>query len=414
MNYEIMRYVIIGASAAGINAAKTLRELDKISEIVIISKDTDVYSRCMLHHVISGSRNLEKIDFVDKDFFAKNNIKWVKGVEVKDINTSKNEILLGDNTLEKYDKLLIATGASSFIPPVKNLREAKGVYSLRNYEDVLNIEDGIKNSKNAVILGAGLVGIDAAVALMERGIRVSIVEMADRILPLQLDKKAATKYERLFKNKAVDIYTKVKLEEVILKEGGFVDKVRLSDGTLIKCDMIIVAAGVRPNVDFIKDGYIVIDKGIVVDKFCKTSAKDVYAAGDVTFTAPIWPIAVKQGIAAAYNMCGKEKAFDDTFALRNSMNFLGLQTVSLGIVDAPDDSYSVEIIETKDIYKKIIYKDGIVYGAILVGDISYCGVLHQLIKNKINISNINKSIFKIDYSDFFSVKEDGQYKYEVV
>lgn len=409
-----MKYVIIGASAAGINAAKTLREIDKESEIVIISKDTDVYSRCMLHHVISGNRDLEKIAFVDKDFFSKNNIKWIKGIDVKNIKTNEKQVILENDVVEKYDKLLIATGASSFIPPVKNLREAKGVYCLRNYDDVLNIEEGIKKSTSAVILGAGLVGIDAAVALMERGIRTSIVEMGDRILPLQLDKKAANRYQKLFRNKKVDIFTRLKLEEVVLKEDGSIDKVKLSDGIVIKCDMIIVAAGVRPNVGFVKDGSIEVDRGIVVDKFCKTSAKDVYAAGDVTFTAPIWPIAVKQGIAAAYNMAGREKVFDDTFALRNSMNFLGLETVSLGIVEAPDSSYNVDIIDTEDIYKKIIHKDGIIYGAILLGDISYCGVLHQLIKNKINISNINKSIFKIDYSDFFSIKEDGQYKYELV
>lgn len=409
-----MKYVIIGASAAGINAAKTLRELDSSNKIVIISKDNNVYSRCMLHHVISGNRDLEKIAFEDKDFFSKYNIKWVKGIEVIDIVTDKKEVILENNRIEKYDKLLIATGASSFIPPIKNLREAKGVYSLRNYDDVLNIEEGIKKSKRAVILGAGLVGIDAAIGLMERGIKLSIVEMADRILPLQLDQKGADRYQKLFKAKNVDIYTSVRLEEVILKEDGFVDKVKLSDGTLLECDMIIVAAGVRPNVGFIKAEQIKIDKGIVIDKNCRANLTDVYAAGDVTFTAPIWPIAVKQGIAAAYNMYGKEKLFDDTFALRNSMNFLGLESVSLGVVEAPYSRYTIDIIETKDVYKKIIHKDGIVYGAILIGDISYCGVLHQLIKYKINISNINKNIFKIDYSDFFSIKQDGQYKYEAL
>ncbi|GIM29177.1 nitrate reductase subunit beta [Clostridium polyendosporum] len=409
-----MKYVIIGASAAGVNAAKTLRELDNSSEITVISKDTNVYSRCMLHHVIGGRRNLEKISFVDKDFFSKYRVTWIKNKSIIDINIDKRELVLEDNSAEKYDKLLIASGASSFIPPVKNLREAKRVYSLRDYDDVLNIEEGIKVSKKAVILGAGLVGIDAAIGLMERDISLSIVEMGDRILPLQLDKKAANRYQKLLKDKNIEIYTSVKLEEVILKEGGFVDKVKLSDGTEIECDMIVVAAGVRPNVGFIKNESIKIERGIVVDNTCSTSAKDVYAAGDVTFTAPIWPIAVKQGIVAAYNMTGHKKYLEDTFALRNSMNFLGLECVSLGIVEAPDNSYVVDIIETEDVYKKIIHKDGIVYGAILVGDISYCGVLQYIVKNKIDISNINKNIFKIDYSDFFSIKEDGQFKYKAL
>lgn len=409
-----MKYVVIGASAAGVNAVQILRELDSSSEITIISKDTDVYSRCMLHHVIAGKRNLEKISFIHKDFFSKYNVNWIKDKSVTDIDLDKKEVVLEDNSTEKYDKLLIASGASSFIPPVKNLREAKGVYSLRNYDDVLSIEEGIKSSKKAVILGAGLVGIDAAVGLMERGIKLSIVEMGDRILPLQLDKEAANRYQKLLKDKGIDIYTSVKLEEVILKENGSVDKVKLSDDTEIECDMIVVAAGVRPNVGFIKNESIKVERGIVVDNTGSTSAKDVYAAGDVTFTAPIWPIAVKQGIVAAYNMTGHEKYLEDTFALRNSMNFLGLECVSLGNIEAIDDSYVVDIIKTENVYKKIIHKDGIVYGVILLGDISYCGVLQQIVKNKIDISNIDKNIFNIDYSDFFSIKEDGQFKYKAV
>ncbi len=408
-----MKYIIIGASAAGINASKTLRELDNCSEILVISKDTDVYSRCMLHHVISGDRDLEQISFIDSNFFSKYNIKWIKGKAVLDLSIDKKELTLEDNSVEKYDKLLIATGANSFIPPIKNLRESKSVYSLRNYEDVINIEEGIKRSKKAVILGAGLVGIDAAIGLMERGLKLSIVEMGDRILPIQLDKKAAHRYERLLKNKNIDIYTSVKLEEVMLKDDGFPNKVKLSDGTLIECDMILVAAGVRPNVSFIKNESIKIEKGISIDEKCKTSVEDIYAAGDVTFTAPIWPIAVKQGITAAYNMAGIEKLFSDTFGLRNSMNFLGLESVSLGIIEAPDNSYNVDIIETNTVYKKIIYKDGVIYGVILLGDISYSGAFNYLIKNKFNISSISKRIFDVNFSDFFSIKPNGEYEYKI-
>lgn len=408
-----MKYIIIGASAAGINAAKTLRELDNCSEILVISKDTDVYSRCMLHHVISGDRDLEQLSFIDSNFFSKYNIKWIKGKAVLDLSIDKKELTLEDNSVEKYDKLLIATGANSFIPPIKNLRESKSVYSLRNYEDVINIEEGIKRSKKAVILGAGLVGIDAAIGLMERGLKLSIVEMGDRILPIQLDKKAAHRYEKLLKNKNIDIYTSVKLEEVMLKDDGFPNKVKLSDGTLIECDMILVAAGVRPNVSFVKNESIKIEKGISIDEKCKTSVEDIYAAGDVTFTAPIWPIAVKQGITAAYNMTGIEKLFSDTFGLRNSMNFLGLESVSLGIIEAPDNSYNVDIIETNTVYKKIIYKDGVIYGVILLGDISYSGAFNYLIKNKFNISSISKRIFDVNFSDFFSIKPNGEYEYKI-
>ncbi|NMM62823.1 NAD(P)/FAD-dependent oxidoreductase [Clostridium sp. P21] len=408
-----MQYLIIGASAAGINAAKTLRELDKYSAITLISKDTAVYSRCILHKALDGSRDLKGLSFIEEDFFQKYNINWIKDAHVSNIDIENKKVVIEDNTSYKFDKLLIASGASSFIPPVKNLREGKGVYSLRNFEDVTSIENGLKNAKNVVILGAGLVGVDAVLGLIEKNIKISIVEMGDRLLPLQLDKRASSIYEKLLKEKNIELFTSVKLEEVILNENGNVSKAVLSDLTALNCDMIIVAAGVRPNVNFIKDTRIKVEKGIVIDKCCKTTVDDIYAAGDVTFTAPIWPIAVKQGITAAFNMLGKNKELNDTFGMKNSMNLLGLECVSLGNINALDNSYNVDILESDRVYKKIIHKDGVIYGALLVGDISYCGVLGQLIKNKINIKHIHKDIFDIDYSDFYNVDSKGQYNYAV-
>ncbi|WP_368490658.1 NAD(P)/FAD-dependent oxidoreductase [Clostridium sp. BJN0013] len=407
------KYVIIGASAAGINAAKTLRKLDGNSRITIISKDKSVYSRCMLHKVLDGSRNLNTINFIEDDFFQKYNINWIKGAEVDHIDSLSKKVHLKDTRNFKYDKLLIASGASSFVPPVKNLREGKGVYCLRNFEDVISIKERAKESKSAVILGAGLVGIDALLGIMEKGIKISLVEMGDKILPLQLDNKASSIYEKLLKEKNVDIFTLTKLEEVILDKNGYVQKAVLSNSSSIDCDMIIAAAGVRPNIDFIKNTDIKVEKGILIDKHCKTTVDDIYAAGDVTFTAPIWPIAVKQGIIAAYNMASIKKELDDNFGMKNSMNLLGVPCVSLGKVNTPDDSYTINTLEWEGVYKKIIHKNGIITGALLVGDISYSGVLGHLIKNKIDISHIHKNIFDIDYSDFYSVKENGEYSYKL-
>ncbi len=121
---------------------------------------------------------------------------------------------------------------------------------------------------------------------------------------------------------------------------------------------------------------------------------------------------MKQGRIAAYNMVGEKKLLDDNFGARNSMNFLGVYTISLGIVEPQDDSYKVDIIDKNGVYKKIIHKDGIIYGAILQGDIDYAGVLTELIKNKIDISKINKDIFDISFADFFNIKENGEFSYE--
>ncbi|GCD08482.1 NAD(P)/FAD-dependent oxidoreductase [Clostridium tagluense] len=406
-----MKYVIIGASAAGINAAKTLRILDKDAEITLISKDTKVYSRCMLHYVISGSKTEEDICFTEDDFFNKYEINWISGKKIIGINIYNKFLTTDDERIVTFDKLLIASGADSFIPPIKNLRGANNVYALRHMEDVVNINSVAKINTSAVIIGAGLVGIDAAIGLIEKGVKVNIVEMAPGILPIQLDAKTAKVYENELIKNGAQVYTSVSVEEIIIDENKDVKAVKLGDGRKINCDFIICAAGVRPNVDFLKDDRIKIEKGIVIDSRCKTSVEDIYAAGDVCGISPIWPMAVKQGIVAAYNMTGNLKELDDYFSFKNSMNFFGIQTVSLGVLEAPDNTYEVEVRVYRDIYKKIIHKDGVIYGAILQGDISYCGILTQLIKNKVDVSKINKSVLDINYGDFYKVSEDGQYMY---
>lgn len=408
-----MKYLILGASASGVNCAKTIRELDPHGEITMVSKDKNIYSRCMLHHVIGDKRNMQEMNFVEEKFSENYEINWLKDTAVTKLNIEDKEVMLDNDKSIEYDKLLIATGSSSFIPPVKNLREGKGIHGLRNIEDAFKIKEEATQAKNAVVLGAGLVGIDAAIGLLEHDLNISIVEMSDRILPMQLDRTASAKYEKLFQKEGVRTYTCVKAEEAILNKDSRVEGIRLSDGRLIECDMIVVATGVRPNVDFIMDETVELDRGIVINNRCETNMKDVYAAGDVTGKSPIWPLAVKQGIVAAYNMIGNNKTLDDSFSLRNSMNFLGLQTVSLGLIEAPDNTYSTAIEKYGDNYKKIIHKDGIIKGAIIQGDISYCGVLTHLIKNEVNISNINKDVFDIDYSDFYSVKDNGEYEYVV-
>jgi len=404
-----MKYVIIGASAAGISAARTLRALDSGCEIVMISKDKNVYSRCMLHLVISGERDTEAISFINKDFFESNKINWINDAQVVGINENEKAVLLEDNKEVTYDKLLIASGASATIPPVKNLREANNVFCLRNIEDAISISEKCSAGDNAVIIGGGLVGIDAAVGLIHKGVNVHLIEMADRILPLQLDNNGASNYTKLFLKKNAEIITGVSVQEVTLNEKGDAEEVILSSGKIIPCKYIIVAAGVRANVDFLTDSSVKVERGIVIDSHCKTTAEDIFAAGDVTALAPIWPVAVKQGKTAALNMFGIENTHEDNFAFQNSMNFLGLETVSLGIIQAPDESFETDIFETENSYKKIIHKNGIIYGAILQGDISYCGVLTHLIKNRINISGKNKNVFNLSFADFYGTKDNGEY-----
>lgn len=407
-----MRYVVIGASAAGISGAKTLRELDKEAEIVLVSKDENVYSRCILHHYISNHRDVEALNFTGKNFFEENNITWIKGVEVKELNDSNNSLELSNGETLSYDKLLVCSGASAFIPPVEGLREANNVVGLRNLDDAILIKEQAKTVKNVVVLGAGLVGIDAVSGLLGQGLNISLVEMGNKILPLQLDKYASDVYEKKFSEEGVALKLGVKAEKLLLDENNNPKALLLNTGEEVPCELVIVATGVRSNVAFMENSNVECDRfGLIIDAKGKTNVENIYGAGDVTGRNPIWPTAVKEGIIAAHNMLGKEMIMTDFFGSKNTMNFVGIATMSLGMVEPADETYIVETQVEGDNYKKIIHKDGKIYGAIIQGDLSYAGVLTQLIKENIDVSKVTKSLFDIDYADFFNVKENFEFTY---
>ena len=407
-----MVYVIVGASASGINAAKTLRENDKNAEIILVSKDEYVYSRCILHHFLDGRREIEALDFTPNNFFEIYNIKWIKGVEVIGIDIKEKKLTLSNNENLSYDKVLLAAGSSSFLPPIENLRTANNVIGLRNLDDAIKIKEEAKKVKNVAILGAGLVGVDALAGLLDYDVNITLIEMGDRILPLQLDNYAANVYQERLKEEGVNFKFGVKAEKVIVDDNNNPVSIKLNTEEEVPCELIIACTGVRANVGFLNNSDIECDKfGLIINSKGETNVRDVYGAGDITGRNPIWPTAVKEGIIAANNMLGKEIYMNDFFGSKNTMNFCGVATMSLGLINKPDDSYKEETqIKGKD-YKKIIYKDGIIYGAIVQGDLSYVGVLTQLIKENIDIRKVKKPLFDVDYSDFFNEKENLEFIY---
>lgn len=407
-----MVYVIVGASASGINAAKTLRENDKNAEIILVSKDEYVYSRCILHHFLDGRREIEALDFTPNNFFEIYNIKWIKAVEVIGIDIKEKKLTLSNNENLSYDKVLLAAGSSSFLPPIENLRTANNVIGLRNLDDAIKIKEEAKKVKNVAILGAGLVGVDALAGLLDYDVNITLIEMGDRILPLQLDNYAANVYQERLKEEGVNFKFGVKAEKVIVDDNNNPVSIKLNTEEEVPCELIIACTGVRANVGFLNNSDIECDKfGLIINSKGETNVRDVYGAGDITGRNPIWPTAVKEGIIAANNMLGKEIYMNDFFGSKNTMNFCGVATMSLGLINKPDDSYKEETqIKGKD-YKKIIHKDGIIYGAIVQGDLSYVGVLTQLIKENIDIRKVKKPLFDVDYSDFFNEKENLEFIY---
>ncbi len=408
-----MKYIVLGASAAGISAVRELRRLDSSCEIVMISKDESIYSRCILHHYLGGQRTIPQLNFAEHDFAERYEVCWMNGKTCVSVMPQKKALVLNDGTELTYDKLLIATGSHTFIPPVKGLKDAVNYRGFRNLDDMEVLKEAVKTHKNVLVMGAGLIGLDCTSGLIELGVQVTIAEMAGWMLSRQLDQKAAKAYQDAFAAKGVKQYYGVGITEFIQNEDHEIVKAILADGTELACDYVVVTAGVRATVEFLEGSGIVTDRmGLVYDETGRTSDPDIYGAGDVSGKSPIWPAAVKEGIIAASNMTGVPRKMTDFFASKSTMNFLGIPSMSLGKINPEDDSYQIEILETKDSYKKIVHKDGHIVGAILQGDLAYGGILQQLIARRIDVTKVKKPIFDIDYSDFFHTKDNFEFYFE--
>lgn len=413
-----MRYVVLGASAAGINGVRQLRKQCPEAEIILVSKDSSIYSRCILHHYLGNMRTKEELCFAEDDFEDRYKVNWRKGVTCTGLDDKEKQVCLSDGTSITYDRLLIATGSHTLLPAVKGLLGTEGVYGFHNLDEVEAIKKGAVKAEHIVVMGGGLTGLDAAVGFLHLGKKVGLVEMEGHLLAKQLDARSSGTYEKAMEHEGIVLHLGVGIREVCQQEGT-VTSLKLTDGSELACDMLVVTAGVRPNIDFLKGSDVECDRfGLVIDRYGQTSVPDIYGAGDVTGRSPIWPAAVKQGMVAAVNMAmghganGRRATMDDFFASKSTMNFLGIPTMSLGIPERPDDSYEV-VMEDKDgIYRKVIHKNGKIYGAILQGDLSYGGVLTQLIAGKIDVSKVKKPLFEIDYSDFFHTKENFEFYYE--
>lgn len=407
-----MKYVIIGAGVAAVEAAKAIRRGDKEGEILMISQDTHIHSRCMLHKFISGERDEEGLDFTEKGFFDTYRVSWMNGVRAEKIDPDRKEILLANGEKVSYDKLLLANGADSFIPPVGDLRKASNVYGLRNLSDAREIAAKAKTAKEVLVIGSGLVGLDAAYGLLERGTKLTVVEMADQILPVQLDAHGAKAYEERFSRAGVRFVLGRKASQAVCGPDGKIRQVILDNGDELSCGMVIVAAGVRASTGFLEGSGIACGRGVTVDSAMRTSKPDIYAAGDITGLSGIWPNAADQGRTAGKNMCGGNAEYTDTYATKNTINFFGLVTLCVGKI-RPEEGDQVRVREDRNKYQRVIMRDGVVEGILLQGDIANSGIWQYLIKHKIDISKINKDVFNISYADFYQVGERGKYEWKV-
>ena len=409
-------YVIVGTGAAGMAAAERIRLYKKDVNLIMMSIDEHSHSRCMLHKFLGGERTAEELSFVEPDFFEKNEIYWGKGQKALGLDTAKKQIRM-ENGYQPYDRLLIATGSVFGIPPINHFRTASNVYGFRDLSDAQKIDEAVKkkNAKHVFIVGSGLVGLDVATGLMERGVKVTIAEMAPRVMPLQTDDTAAKAYQERFEAHGARFLLGIGASDSIVNDQNEITAVVLSSGETVEWDFVICAAGVRPNMEWLKDSGLAMERGITVDSHMRTSAPDVYAAGDVTGLSGVWPNAMDMGRVAASNMCGADVEYTDRYCMKNTSNFFGLQMLTIGDINAQVEGADIYVKESRDCYKKAVVKDGVLKSILIQGDISHTGHWQYLIKNGINLNDIinKKPVFDITYGDFYGMDDMGEYQYNV-
>lgn len=405
------RFVIIGAGAAGIAAAQTLRDFKPQAVITVISTDEHVHSRCMLHKYLGHERDVQGISFVSADFFEKHDIVHIPCETVDRIDTQEKTVYFGEGFSAPYDKLLIATGAGFFIPPIPHFREAPNVFGFRDLSDALKIDEAFARGKRVFIVGSGLVGLDAASALCERGAQITIAEMAPRVMPLQTDDYAAGVYQRAFEAHGCRFVLGVGASDAVVDGDGNITEVILSTGEHVPCDFVIMAAGVRPRIQLAQAGGIAADRGINVDDHLRTSAPDVYAAGDCTGLSGVWPDAMAQGKAAARNMAGIDEVYEKPYPFKNTSNFFGVTMLSVGRLDLTEGA-EVLVHRTPREYKKAVIRDGKLTGYLSLGDISNSGLYLHLIKNGVDLGDKLDRVFRLTFADFYGINEkNGEYVY---
>ena len=368
--------VIVGGCVAAKEAANAIRQTDLLSAITIISSEDYLpYYRPMLSRAIGQELPKVRLYLAPETWYKENDIKLVLKTEISQVLPDENKVVATNGDSYGYSHLLIATGASNYLP-IPNATDTKGVLSIRGYDDILELRELLPKVKKAVVVGSGLLGIEAAWELQQQNIDVKLIEFAPHVLPKQIDFEASEYLAEHMVERGTEIICNSAAEN-ILSEDGVLTGVKCSNGIEHPCDLLIFSIGAYPNIELVKDTKIITDKGIIVNDHMQTSIPNIYAAGDVAEneynSSGIWVPAMEMGKIAGANIAGKEAVYKPIFT---STMLTAFDTKIFSIGEIPqtfeDPTITAETIidPKKKFFKKIIAKDGLLLGAILIGDIS--------------------------------------------
>lgn len=367
-------YIILGNGAAGHYAAEAIRKRDRTGTITMISNEPyRTYNRPMLTKSIMAGLNEEQIAVEDASWYEENHIYQILGHEVVKIDPEAKEVHLDDGSKYHYTKLIYALGSECFIPPIKGA-DKDGVIAIRRLSDTKKVAEKLKETKHAVVIGGGVLGLEAAWELKKSRCEVTVLELAPVLMGRQLDKTAGEMLKKISEGQGIQIHTGVQIEAI---EGGEkAEGVRLADGTVIPAELVIVSCGVRANTALAKEAGIETDRAVIVNEKMETNIPDIYACGDCAqyegINYAIWPQAVEEGKTAGAQAAGDDNTYSTVPA---ALSFHGMNTA---LFAAGDNGQNPDLIyktveykdEGKKQYQKYYFLNNRLCGVILIGDTS--------------------------------------------
>ncbi|AJA47158.1 flavo-diiron protein FprA2 [Clostridium pasteurianum DSM 525 = ATCC 6013] len=364
------KFLIIGNGAAGFYAAEAIRNRNKVSEIEIISSEKyRTYYRPELSDYLSEDLPDNKLYVAPESWYTENNVTLTLDKTVKEIKPEDKKIILQDGSEKSYDKLILANGSRNFVPPSVEGTDKKGVYTLKSLDDASEIKEKLSKVKNAVVVGGGLLGLEAAWEMKKHGIKVSVIECISRLLPKQLDESGGKVFKDIADKSGIDII----LEECAVKIQGDkeVTGVELKSGKIIAADLVLFSVGIVPNKEIAENAGIDVKRGIIVNERMETNKKDIYACGDAAeFNGIVygnWNAAVEMGKTAGGNAAGDEVKFED-FVSSVIFNALNTSVLSLGEI-SPKDGKKIEVSDDNSgKIKTLFFKKDVFVGGYLIGD----------------------------------------------
>lgn len=405
-----MTYLIIGNCIAAIGAVEGIRRIDREGPITVLSKEPyPAYGRPLIAEYLKGKRSRDDLNLRPPDFYDRNDVTIHLVTTATQVSEGKKTVKVDDGKTHLYDRLLLSTGGIPIRPQITG-DQGPGIFNFQTIDDADRIVEASRRTREWVVIGGGLIGLKAAESLYDRGMKVTIIELADRILSMAFDDMASRIISRRLDEIGINIVTENTVDEILRDSRNRIKGVRLRDGKIIPCGAVVMAIGVAPDKKLAEGTSIKTGRGVLVDEYMETSVSGIFAAGDVAEAkdwhfaswrvVPIWPNAYRQGQVAGKNMAGQRVPFSGSIPM-NSVSFYGIPTVSMGVTIPPDEKgYDVmmEKAEGKGLYRKLVLKDRCLVGAVFVGKIERAGLLTGLIRDKVPVEGFKDRLLKEDLS----------------